>query len=219
MEVRPDHAAGAATLEAAFPIVAEAGEHAAERLGAGIEARPSGMVLEPGERALLSGLELAFDQDVTDHAALSRDGLEGKEADARHVLAVEAAVAAAQQLVAAAHREHGRTTIDRFVERLGFSDEIVGDEKLLPVLPAADVVEVVVTRHDRVAHAEGGRLELMAARRRPAREHGDVAAVGVDVEVLRVEVAHADCRHTDRSQYGFASPRAASRRCTPSIAV
>src|SRR5581483_10210298 len=38
VEVRPDHPAGATALEAALAVVPEAGEDAAERLGAGIEA-------------------------------------------------------------------------------------------------------------------------------------------------------------------------------------
>src|SRR5262249_56889334 len=82
VEVRTDHGAGAAALEPAFPVVAEAGQHAAERLGAGIETCSSGMVLEAGERPLLPGLELALDQDVADHPPLACDGLEGEEADA-----------------------------------------------------------------------------------------------------------------------------------------
>ena len=174
---------------------------------------------KPASVRFSSGLELALDQHVADHAALARDGLEREEADAGHVLAVEAAVAAAEQLVAAADREHGRASLDRLVQRLRLPHEILRDEQLLSILPAADVVEVVLARHDRVAHPERRHLELVAAPRRPPREHGDVAAVGVDVEVVRIEVADADRRHPERSQYGFASPREASSRCRPSIAV
>ena len=219
MEIGADDAAGAAALEAALAVVAEAREHASERLGAGIEARAAGVVLEAGERPLLAGLELALDQDVADHAPLARDGLEREEADAGHVLAVEAAIAAAEQLVAAADREHGRSAVDRLVQRLRLPREILRDEQLLAVLAAADVVEVVLARHDRVAHPERGHLELVAAPGRPPREHRDVAAVGVDVQVVRIEVPDADRRHCARSQYGFASPREASSRCRPSIAV
>src|SRR5205807_365561 len=90
VEVGADHAAGAAALEAALPVVAEPGEDASERLGTGVEPRASRVVLEPGERAPLAGLELALEQHVADHAALSRDCLEREQPDAGHVLAVEA---------------------------------------------------------------------------------------------------------------------------------
>ena len=50
VEVRADRAAGAAALEAALAVVAEAGDDAAERLGAGVEPRAAGVVLEAGER-------------------------------------------------------------------------------------------------------------------------------------------------------------------------
>ena len=173
----------------------------------------------PASVCFSSGLELALDQDVADHAALARDGLEREEADAGHVLAVEAAIAAAEQLIAAADSERRRSAFDRLVQRLRLREEILRHEQLLSILPAADVVEVVRARHDRITHPERRHLELVAAPGRPPREHGDVAAVGVDVEVVRIEVADADRRHPDRSQYGFVSPREASSRCRPSIAV
>ena len=117
VEIRADHAADTAALEAALAVVAEAGEHASEWLRAGIEARSAGVVLESGERPLLSRLELALDEHVADHALLAGDGLERKEADARHVLAVKAAVAAAEQLVAAAHGEQRRAPATASCER------------------------------------------------------------------------------------------------------
>ena len=177
------------------------------------------MVLEPRERSLLSGLELALDQHVADHAALARHGLEGEEADAGHVLAVETAVAAAEQLVAAADRERCRALPDRLVQRLGLPHEILGDEELLSILAAADVIEVVLARDDRVAHSKRGHVELVATPGRPPREHGDVAAIGVDIEVVGIEMADPNHGHPERSQYGFARPREARSRCRPSIAV
>src|SRR5207247_8493947 len=46
VQVCADRPADAAALEAAFAVVAEAGNYAAERLRAGVEPSPAGMVLE-----------------------------------------------------------------------------------------------------------------------------------------------------------------------------
>ena len=146
VEVGADHAPGAAALEAALAVVAEACEHTSERLGARIEVRAPGMILEAGDRPLLTRLELALDQDVADHAPLAGDSLEREQADAGHVLAVEPPIAAAEQLIAAADRECGRSAVERLAQRVRLPDEVVRDEQLLPILPAADVVEVVLAR-------------------------------------------------------------------------
>ena len=68
---------------------------------------------------------------------------------------------------------------------------------------------------DVVADADRRDVEVVPAPCRSAREHGDVAAVRVDVEVVGVEVADADVH----DQYAFVSPRAVRMRCRPSIAV
>ena len=108
MEVRADRAPEPAALEAALAVVAEAGDDAAERLGARVEARAAGVVLEARDRAHVAGLELGLEQHVADHPPLAGDRLERQQPDARHLLAVEAAVAAPEQLVAAADREQRR---------------------------------------------------------------------------------------------------------------
>src|SRR5205085_9231557 len=94
-----------AALVAAFAVVAEARDDPAERLGAGIEPGPAGMVLEARQRSAYAGLELAVQEDVADHPPLPGNGLEREQADARHVLAVKAPIAPTQQLVAAADGE------------------------------------------------------------------------------------------------------------------
>ena len=66
------------------------------------------------------------------------------------------------------------------------------DERLLAVLAAADVIEVDLADRHRVAHADRAHVELVAAAGGSLRKHGDVPAVGVDVEVVRVEVPDAD---------------------------
>ena len=66
-----------------------------------------------------------------------------------------------------------------------------------PVLTAADVVEIRVRQ--RVADADADDLEGDAAPPAAVLEHGDIAAVGVDVQVFRIQVADADL-HAARSQ-------------------
>src|SRR5262245_32392802 len=93
MEVRADGAPEAAALEAALAVVAEAVNDPAQGLGARVEPRAAGMVLEAGKRLDKARLELALEEHVADHPALAGDRLEREEAHSRHVLAVEAAVA------------------------------------------------------------------------------------------------------------------------------
>ena len=168
VEIGADRATDAAAFVAALAVVPEAGDDAAERLGTGIEPRAARVVLEAGERLPVARLELALEQDVADHPPLARDGLERQQADARHVLAVEAAVAAPEQLVAAAHREQcGAAADDRLVQRLRLRGEVLGDEQLLTVLAAADVVEVVRAGDDRVVHADAASRRARARARPP----------------------------------------------------
>ena len=156
---------------------------------------------KPARVRLDAWLELALEQHVADHPAVAGDRLERQEPDTRHVLAVEAAVSAAEQLVAAAHREErGAAADDRLDQRLRLRREVLRDEKLLAILPAADVVEVVLARPDRIVHAERRHVELVAPPGSAPLEDRDVAAVGIDVEVLRIEVADADPAHAARSQ-------------------
>src|SRR5713226_3904317 len=112
VEVRADGSADPRSLVAALTVVAEAGDHAAERLGPRVEARTAHMVLEPGEGATHTSLELALEQDVADHAPLAGRGLERQQTGTRHVLAVKAAVAAAEQLVTATDREERSSALE-----------------------------------------------------------------------------------------------------------
>ena len=52
----------------------------------------------------------------------------------------------------------------------------------------------------RVAHPDRAHVELVAAERCALGEDRDVAAVGVDVQVVGVEMTHADAHHLLRSQ-------------------
>ena len=103
------------------------------------------------------------------------------------------AVEAAEQLVAAADGEERRAALDLVAQRVRLAGEIVRDERLLAVLAATDVEEVDLAGRDLVADADRRAPRARARAQRARRvEDGDVAAVRVDVEVVRIEVADAD---------------------------
>ncbi len=146
VQVGADRAPEPAALEAGATVVAESGHHASERGGALVEQRPPGVVLEPGDRRPEARLELAFEQDVADHARLTGDRLVREERGARHPGAVAAAIAAAEQLVAATDCKQRDAGGDGFADGGAFRSEVGRNERLLAVLPAADVEEVVPAR-------------------------------------------------------------------------
>src|SRR5207247_8754767 len=129
-------------------------EDVAEGRRAGVEAGPARVVLEARERSLLARLELTLEEDVADHPPLSGDGPERKNGRAGHVLPVEAAAAAPQELVAAADRQHRGSARDRLAQLGRLRGHVPGDEELLAVLAAADVEKVVVARPELLADAD-----------------------------------------------------------------
>ena len=91
-----------------------------------------------------------------------------EDAGARLLDAVLVAVEAAEQLVAAADGEHGGAVVERGAEGAGARREVGRDEGLLAILAAADVEEIVVARHERIAEPDGANLEPCP--RRAARQ-------------------------------------------------
>ena len=83
VQVRPDNTPDAAALPAAHAVVAESRNDSAEWLSACVEMRPSCVVLESGECPTDARLELALQQDVTDHSCVPGDGVEREHADSR----------------------------------------------------------------------------------------------------------------------------------------
>jgi hypothetical protein len=152
VQVRTDCTPDAAALPAAHAVVAEPGHDAAERLGACIEVRPSSVVLESGQCPRNAWVELAFQQDVTDHACVPGDRVERKEADPRQLGTVKVAVRAAEELIPAANREHGSTLCDRLPYPGGLDEQVLCDERLFAILAAADVEQIVLARIDPVSN-------------------------------------------------------------------
>ena len=130
--------------------------------------------------------------------------------------AVAAAVAAAEQLVAAADGEQRGAAVDRLAQRRAVAGEVGRDHRLLAVLAAADVEEVVRSRARAASPIEIG-VDASSWPRAAARrsKHGDVAAVGVDVEVLGIEVADADDHDAPLSQYGRVEAAVGRDRAQP----
>ena len=218
MQVRADRAADAAPLLAALAVVPEARQDPPERDGPGIQPRAARVVLEPRKRAPDARLELALEQDVADHTTLAGDGLEREQPDAGQVGAVEVAIGASKELIAAADGKKRRAGLHRAEQTVRLRREIIRDERLLAILAAADVEQIVLARPHAVADAESVDLELMATPRRAPREHGDVAPIGIDVQVVGIEVSDTQL-HAARSQYGRTKPRSATILRSASIAV
>src|SRR5204863_2904092 len=118
------------------------------------------------------------------------------------LVAALVAVEATEELVTAANRKRSGAALDGLAQRGPHGRQRRGDQLLLAVLAAADVEEVVLARPHRVGRAERANLQLVPAPGCAPREHGDVAAVGVDGQVVRKEVADDDL-HAASSQYGL----------------
>src|SRR5689334_20943646 len=193
VDVGADDPAGMDALAAVAAVVAVAVEHAAERAHALAEPGAAGVVLEPDDRHGLARTQLAVDRDVADHARRPRLGDEVDQARAADLVALVAAVVVPEHLVAAAHRQHPGAVGDGRPQPAGPADQVVLDQELVAVLAAADVVEVGLRQW--VARAAPDGREVDPAPLAPRPQDGDVAAVGVDVQMLRVEVADAQVGH------------------------
>jgi hypothetical protein len=188
VEVGTDGTLDATPFVAVLAVVPKAGDHSSERLGAGIQVGPARVILEPGQGSTRPSLELAFEEDVADHAPVAGHGRVGEEPRAGKLDAGAIPVKPSEQLVAAAYGEQCRPAGDRFDERRALVREISCDQALLPILPAADVEEVDVG-WDSIVNTDGAHLESDGTPGTAPFEDGDVATIRIDVEVVRVEVS------------------------------
>src|SRR5688500_1393699 len=124
VQIGADGAADATALAAGLAVVPEAGHDPAERLGTGIEARAAGVVLEPGKRVALPWLELALEQDVSDHPPFARDRLVREEPDPGEFDPVQVEVTATEQLIAPADGENRRSVPGRLLQRIALRGQI-----------------------------------------------------------------------------------------------
>ena len=156
------------------------------------------MVLEPDERPRAIA-EVALEQHVPDHARRARVRLEVEQAEAAQLVAVVAAVDVAEQLVAAAHGEQRRAVRDRACELGAVALQVVGDQQLVAILAAAEQEEVDLGGVELLRRTQRALHELDPAPCAALAQHEHVPAVGVDREVLGVELAE-DELHAVRSQ-------------------
>src|SRR5262249_60217077 len=108
-----ERASGRAALSDAVVPLPAAVAHAASRLRPLVEERAARVVLEPGQRAALTRLELALEQHVADHPSLARDGVQREQAHAGQLVAALVAVEAAEKLVAAGDGQETLAALDR----------------------------------------------------------------------------------------------------------
>ena len=200
MQVRPERPSGPAAFEARRAVVPVPGDHASERHGTRVQHRPTRVVLEARDRPSRRLVQRAFEEHVADHATLTRERLVREERCALEPRAVPPAVAATEELVAAADGEQRRSPVDRLAQRGTVTGEVGRDHRLLTVLTAPDVEEVVTAGHECSSDRDRFDAELVPARRGTALEDGDVAPVGIDVEVLGVEMTDADDHRVSVSQ-------------------
>ena len=108
----PTAAADAAALEARVAVVAVARDDPAERRRAGVEQRAAGVVLESRHHRRGAVAEIGLEQHVADQPLLAGERLVREDSGPRHPRAVAAAIAAPEQLIAAADGEHCRAGLD-----------------------------------------------------------------------------------------------------------
>ena len=120
------------------------------------------MVLEAGEQRRAAG-QLELDRDVAEQPrTVLAARVEVDQPDAGQPLVAEL-VAVTEQLQAAADGEHDRAASGRGVQRLALDrGQVARAQRLVAVLAAADVEEVVRLRVERVADAGAGELEADA---------------------------------------------------------
>src|SRR5580765_6611585 len=218
VEVGPYDPAQATAFEAALAVVAEAGDDTPEWIRAWIEPGSTDMVLEAGKRAFDPGLELALEQHVADHASFPRDRVEREQSDAGQLGPVEVSIRAPQQLVTAAHREHRGSIGHRPTNVFRLRGQIVRDKGLFAILAASHVQQIVLIRPQRIAERDSTDIQLVAPPRCAPGEDRNVAAVGIDVEVVGIQMPDDDL-HAARSQYGRTKPRSPTTFRSASIAV
>jgi hypothetical protein len=192
VEVRAHRSAESAALAAVLAVVPKACEHASEWLGPLVEEGPPSVVLETRESAPLSGIQLALEENVADHAPFTGDGVVREEADSGELCARTVAVEAPEQLIAATYGQERRVLGNGLAEWRAFRLQVPRHESLFAILAAAHVIEVVFAGPDSLAEADRPIVEIDPSPAGAPLEHGDVSTIRVDVEVVGIEMADDD---------------------------
>src|ERR671912_896846 len=180
-------------LGAVFTIVAVTHNDHAERFHVLAEVGATAVVLEADDLARLAGLGCPYpNQHVSDHAllvSLPGLGVQVEDADARKLLALGRLVGVAHELVATAHPEYHAAVLHNGsqVRALG-AREVFGQQRLFPVLAAAEEEEVAAGRLYPLSEANVDDLHPNAAPLATLLDGDDVSPVAVKVHHVRVQV-------------------------------
>jgi hypothetical protein len=166
VEVGSDRPPDPAPFEPRLAVVPESEDDPAQRLGPRLEDRSPSMVLETSELVPISRLELAVEENVSDHAGGAGDRLVGEKAHAGQEGSVTASIPATEQLVAAADREQRRSARDYIPNVVAFRGQIRCNQSLLAVLATTDVQEIVRAGPNEIVEPDRLDLELVTAERR-----------------------------------------------------
>src|SRR5438128_2520142 len=215
VEIAADHFSLDRALGLVLAVVAVPSDDRSERLRAGAEVRPPGVVLEPDKRSIRR-----IHQQIA-HEALpagARGHVENakprdRRADLRHVLVPE-------ELIAAADREDRGAALDRVPQGRAVLARQIGADDVLPlILTAAEEPHVGPLRVGPLANGVGPHLDADAPPFRALGERDDVAAVAVDVHQVGIEVRDPQIHDSQSSQNGTVAPARASTARKACIAV
>jgi hypothetical protein len=192
VQVGADHVAATHALAAVAAVVAVAREHATQRPLGRAEIGTSAVVLEARDDARAVP-KVGLDGAVADQPRSGlAHGVQVHQPNPREPLVAEL-VRAPEQLIAAADGEHHRTMAGGGVQGIPLGGRhVVGDGDLVAILAAADVEEVMGVGLEALADGARGEREAEPAPLAACAQHGDVAAIGVDVHELRIERADAE---------------------------
>ena len=205
MAVRAEDVFPVRALGLVLAVVAEAGEHRAQRLEPRSEHRAAAVVFKADDHAAARAVGAA-ELVVADHALLRADRAEIEQPDEVAALPVEGLVVVAHHLIAAADRQEDDAVVRRGADLVGAAAvEVLEQDLLLEVLAAADEHEVKAGKG--FPRAEGQARDGGAE---PAPDEALLQAH--DVAAVAVEVQHVGVQMADLQFHSLSPPRTASCR-------
>ena len=168
------------TFRSVLSVVAIAFEYFAERLYTGTEIRLAGVVFKADDFAVCF---FTGEHIIADHALLGADGVKIKRAGKVTLFAVPCFIVLAQHLISAADSEHRDAVFDGGLKFGGLlALEIVHQNLLLKVLPAADKNQVAVLCNEFRPDRNRENISLHAAPFQPPLHTKNVSTVAVEIQ-------------------------------------
>jgi hypothetical protein len=151
------------------------------------------VVFETDQRGGSQALDLRVDNDVSDEPFLAGLGFHVNEADAGETLALGGLIVVAEELVAAADREHRGARGHSSLEwRLFVLEKVLVHQRLLPVLSTSEEEDVHVLHVFGGAASELQQLCVVVAPLRALEQGEDVAAIAIDVHQVGIEPTNGE---------------------------